>query len=137
MLYILVGSAFDKLVDHKLKECCKSCFSIVLWVITPIIMWMDGDFLFGFLALSFGGILNETAALANGGLMPVKFEMLKEYDFDTPKIGDRHTVMHCYTRMKWLCDIFEFEGSFVSVGDMFILIGLYIVSIETFIKAAY
>lgn len=97
----------------------------------------------GFIAMGGGCLLNAVVIIANGGSMPVSIEVLKKANLTKALealesgVDIKHTVLCEGTKLAFLSDIIHvpyFPGFLirvVSIGDLIVVLGLLILTIET------
>lgn len=86
--------------------------------------------------LGIGTLLNAIVILCNGGIMPIGTNALKQLEIPlTSDIEGMYHIANEATRLLYLGDILPVHlwkiGFIVSVGDIFIMIGLIVIIVQT------
>jgi len=96
----------------------------------------------GMLFIGIGYLMNTIVMAANGGKMPVSEKVLAatniSHFIDNIKSGTdiKHVIMDNGTKLKFLADVIKVPGflgsmmQVVSIGDLVILIGIFILTVE-------
>ncbi|GAB6169472.1 DUF5317 family protein [Clostridium carnis] len=85
----------------------------------------------GSISMLFGGVLNNIAIKANGGMMPVFPTIsywtgyVKSDSFS--KVNDIHILGNAETKLKYLTDIIDVGYSILSVGDVLIRVYVFLI----------
>ncbi len=99
---------------------------LVLASFVPLlaVVWLNKDQQ-GLWIASIGILMNFTVIGINGG-MPVlpRAVELAGGTFDAAELDAKHVVLDNSTRLAFLADIIPFPGSVISLGDVFLAIGL-------------
>ncbi|MCX7708600.1 MAG: DUF5317 domain-containing protein [Clostridia bacterium] len=121
--------------------------SIVFCMLLTVI-WSNKQYL-GILTVGLGCLLNALVMTLNGGKMPVSEELLlREQMFDILEIyrigGDgKHILATDSTQLAFLGDMIDIPGKlgyiakFISIGDVFVIMGLCILVIEIMIDRKF
>ncbi|MGG7077153.1 DUF5317 family protein [Clostridium sardiniense] len=85
----------------------------------------------GSISLMIGGLLNDIAIKANGGMMPVFPKLSYITGYVRPdsfaRANDIHILGNANTNLKFLTDIFDLGYSILSIGDIFIRVYVFII----------
>ena len=84
---------------------------LAIWATRPI----------GWRISLFGGLLNALACAANGWLMPAMIAHISD---------GRHSPLGPFTHLRFLCDIYGWTDNCWSLGDMILLTGIIVLSIQ-------
>lgn len=120
-------------------------FNIGIYALSYIMLlyafWSNKKYV-GVVTIGLGSLLNAVVILVNGGKMPVSLEALERAGLD--KMADmlvrgadsKHSLLNENTYLGFLSDIIHIPGfpgimmGIVSIGDLLIMIGLFILTYE-------